>query len=222
LTNTILIIEDEKRIAEWISIYLERAGFTAENAYDGKMGLQLARTLNPDLILLDLMLPQLNGMEICRILRQDSDVPIIMLTAKGRKEDKINGLDCGADDYITKPFDPDELVVRVKTVLRRSKGHVQKILSCGILSLDETTQKVLLDGQTIKLSKAQFDILSVFMRYPNVVLTRNQLIEQAFDNNFESFDRAIDTHIRRLRKIIHIHNFAPIQTIYGAGYKLVC
>jgi DNA-binding response OmpR family regulator len=220
--QTILIIEDERRIADWIRIYLERAGFTAVNAYDGKDGLGLARSLNPDLIILDLMLPGLNGMDLCRIFRQESDVPIIMLTSKGRKEDRINGLDEGADDYITKPFDADELVGRVKAVLRRYRGHVQKTLSCGILYLNESTQEVSLDGQAIKLSRAQFDILSVFMRNPNIVLTRNQLIEQAFNNNFEAFDRAIDTHIRRLRKLIHKNEFKPIQTIYGSGYKLVC
>lgn len=222
MIQNILIIEDERRIADWIRIYLERAGFTAVNAYDGKEGLGLTRSLNPDLIILDLMLPGLNGMDLCRIVRQESDIPIIMLTSKGRKEDRINGLDEGADDYITKPFDADELVGRVKAVLRRYKGHVQKTLSCGSLHLNERTHEVSLDGQAINLSQAQFEILSVFMRNPNIVLTRNQIIEQAFNNNFEAFDRAIDTHVRRLRKLIHKDEFKPIQTIYGSGYKLIC
>ncbi|MDA3811951.1 MAG: response regulator transcription factor [Spirochaetaceae bacterium] len=220
--STVLIIEDELRTAEWIKIYLERAGFTADIANNGQDGLLKARSMKPDLILLDLMLPRLNGMELCRILRRESDVPIIMLTARGAKEDRIDGFDEGADDYIVKPFDPDELVVRVKAVLRRSKGEIQNILTCGMLSLDESARQVSLNGKNIKLSKAQFDILITFMRHPNILLTRNQLIEQAFNNDFDAFDRAIDTHIRRLRKLIHIADFQPIQTIYGAGYKLVC
>ena len=161
-------------------------------------------------------------MELCKILRNESDIPIIMLTAKGTKLDKINGLNGGADDYIVKPFDPDELAVRVKTVLRRYKGRVRNVLSCGGLSLNETTHQVILDGQEIKLSQAQFAILATFMNQPNVLFTRDQLIRQAFNNNFDAYDRAIDTHIRRLRKLLHKDSFNPIKTIYGAGYKLEC
>ena len=220
--NSVLIIEDEPRTAKWIKIYLERADFTAEIADNGQEGLLKARSIKPDLILLDLMLPRLNGMELCRILRCESDVPIIMLTARGTKEDRLDGFDGGADDYIVKPFDPDELVVRVRAVLRRSKGEIRNILTCGKLSIDESARLVSFNGQEIKLSRAQFDILITFMRHPNILLTRSQLIEQAFSNDFDAFDRAIDTHIRRLRKLIHIGDFQPIQTIYGAGYKLVC
>ncbi len=222
MNNTILIIEDERRISEWIRIYLERSGYKAESSFDGQSGLVMARSLKPDLILLDLMLPRLNGMELCRILRMETDVPIIMLTSKGAKEDRISGLEGGADDYIVKPFDPDELVVRVKAVLRRSGGSVQNILTCGILSLNRDTSRVFLNDKEINLSHAQCAILSVFLHHPNIILTRNQLIEQAFDNNFEAYERAIDTHIRRLRKVINQEDFKPIQTIYGAGYKLVC
>ena len=222
MVDTILIIEDEKRIAQWIQVYLNRADFKAEIANDGKEGLRLARSVNPDLIILDLMLPQLSGEELCLILRRESDVPIIMLTSKSSKADRIKGLNGGADDYIVKPFDADELVVRVNAVLRRYKGQVQHLLSCGLLSLDEKSQMLSIDGEPVKLSRAQFEILSVFMHHPNTVLTRNQLIEQAFNNNFEAYDRAIDTHIRRLRKLIHKENFNPIQTVYGSGYKLVC
>lgn len=222
LNPMILIIEDEKRTAEWIKIYLERAGFKAEIAFNGQDGLLMTRSLKPDLVLLDLMLPRLNGTELCRILRKESDVPIIMTTAKGAKEDRINGLEMGADDYIVKPFDPDELVVRVKAVLRRYSGAVQKILKCGILSLNSATEQFFLNDDEIKISHAQFAILSVFIHHPNIILTRTQLIQQAFDNNFEAYERAIDTHIRRLRKLINREDFNPIQTIYGAGYKLVC
>jgi two-component system response regulator ResD len=215
-----LIIEDDKRIANWIKIYFERAGFSVEIAHDGEIGLKLARSLTPDLIVLDLMLPRLDGMELCCILRRESDVPIIMLTAKGRQPDRIHGLESGADDYIVKPFDPEELVARAKAVLRRYIGRVRQTLTCGILTLDETTQQVMLDDQPINLSQAQFAILAAFMRHPNQVLTRDQLISLAFDD-FDAFDRAIDTHIRRLRKLIHLADFQPIQTVYGAGYKFV-
>lgn len=221
MSYTILVIEDDTRIANWVKIYFERAGFTAEIAHDGETGLKLARSLTPDLIVLDLMLPRLDGMELCHILRRESDVPIIMLTAKGKQPDRINGLESGADDYIVKPFDPEELVARAKAVLRRFNGNVQQILTCGNITLDKTTRHVTLDDQPINLSQAQFAILVTFMRHPNQVLTRDQLIAQAFNNDFDGFDRAIDTHIRRLRKLIHKDDFRPIQTVYGAGYKFV-
>jgi DNA-binding response OmpR family regulator len=222
MSHTILIIEDDTRIAEWIKIYFERADFSASVAYDGETGLKLARSLAPDLIVLDLMLPRLDGMELCHILRQESAVPIIMLTAKGKQPDRILGLESGADDYIVKPFDPDELIARAKAVLRRVSGRVQRTITCDILSLDEATQQVTLAGQPVKLSQAQFDILAVFVTHANQVLTRDQLIEMAFKNDFDALDRAIDTHIRRLRKLIHQDEFQPIQTVYGAGYKFVC
>jgi len=222
LSRPILIIEDDSSSAKWVEIYLKRAGYSALLAYDGITGLKMAREENPALILLDLMLPGLSGEEICRQLRNESDVPIIMLTAKGSKSDKIGGLDGGADDYIVKPFDPDELIVRIKSVLRRYKGHVRKIINCGQLRMDTDTMELSVDGETISLSKAQYAIMVVFMNHPNIVLTRYQLIEQAFDNDFESFDRAIDSHIRRLRKLIHRVNFEPLKTIYGTGYRLEC
>ena len=181
----------------------------------------LARSLAPDLIVLDLMLPSLDGMEICHILRRESDVPIIMLTAKGSQPDRINGLESGADDYIVKPFDAEEVVVRAKAVLRRVRGKVQQTVTCGDITLNETTQCVTIDEQPINLSHAQFALLSTFMRHPNQVLTRDQLIALAFNNDFDGFDRAIDTHIRRLRKQIHVDGRQPIQTVYGAGYKFV-
>lgn len=166
------------------------------------------------------MLPRLDGMELCHILRRESDVPIIMLTAKGRQPDRIHGLESGADDYIVKPFDPDELVARANAVLRRYNGRVQHILICSKLTLDETTQQVTLDDQPIQLSQAQFALLAALVRHPNQVLNREQLISLAFDD-FDASDRAIDTHIRRLRKLIHLDDYQPIQTVYGAGYKFV-
>ena len=217
----ILIIEDEKRIAHWVQKYFERAGFTAEIAYDGSSGLKQARSSNPDLIVLDLMLPGIDGTEICQRLRKESDVPIIMLTAKGSQPDRINGLEIGADDYIVKPFDPEEVVARAKAVLRRTRGKVQQQITFGSIILDEKAQAVSINGESVHLSQAQFAILYTFMRHPNQVLTREQLISLAFNDNFDGFDRAIDTHIRRLRKLIHVGEHEPIQTVYGAGYKFV-
>ena len=222
MSSLILVIEDDIAAAKWVKVYLERAGYSTVLAHDGMSGLELVRKTHPSLIVLDLMLPGLNGKEICRIVRNESDVPIIMLTALGAKSDRINGLTGGADDYIVKPYDPDELVVRVKTILRRSGGFPRKNIKCGLLHLNEDTQEICVEGKPVQLSKAQYSIMAVFLSHPNSILTRNQLIEQAFNNDFESYDRAIDSHIRRLRKLIHRENYKPLRTIYGSGYKLEC
>ena len=215
----ILIIEDEVRIAHWVKKYFERAGFSAEAVHDGREGLRLASQLNPDLIVLDLMLPGIDGIEICRQIRNSSDVPIIMLTAKGTQPDRINGLEIGADDYIVKPFDPQEVVARAKAVLRRTKGQVVKKEQLGPLTINHDAQAITLNETGINLSQAQFALLTTFVRHKNQVLSRDQLIELAFKNQFDGFDRAIDTHIKRLRKLLHTEEFKPIETVYGAGYK---
>lgn len=220
-THTLLIIEDEERIAHWLQRYFQRAGFEAQVAGDGRTGLEQARTLLPDLIVLDLNLPGLDGVEICRRLRRESDVPIIMLTARGTQPDRINGLEIGADDYIVKPFDPAEVVARARAVLRRVQGKAQQSITLGRISLNQATQAVAVDGQTTQLSAAQFALLWAFMRHPNQVLSREQLIDLAFGGDFDGFDRAIDAHIRRLRKLIHVDDVEPIQTVYGAGYQFV-
>ena len=145
MSGTVLIIEDDARIANWVKVYFERAGFSAEVAHDGESGLALARNLTPDLIILDLLLPRLDGVEMCRILRRESDVPIIMLTAREAPAERIIGLDSGADDYIIKPFDPEEVIARAEAVLRRVKGRVQQVLTCGNITLNETAPQR--DGQ---------------------------------------------------------------------------
>jgi len=217
----VLIVEDDTRIANWVKVYFERAGFSAEVTHDGESGLELARTLLPDLIILDLMLPRLDGVELCRILRRESDVPLIMLTAREAQDDRIIGLESGADDYIVKPFAPEEVIARADAVLRRVKGRVQQVLTHNNITLNETTRSVTVDGEPVPLSQAQIDLLSAFMRHPNQVLTRDQLIELAFDNDFEGFDRAIDNQIARLRKQISQGRNRPIETVYGAGYRFV-
>ena len=221
MSGTVLIVEDDTRIANWVKVYFERAGFSAEVAHDGEAGLTLARELEPDLLILDLMLPRLDGVELCRILRRESDVPIIMLTAREAHAERISGLDSGADDYIVKPFDPDEVIARAHAVLRRVKGKVQQVLTCGNIMLDETTRTVTVDEEPVPLSQAQIALLATFMRHPNQVLTRDQMISLTFNDEFEGFDRAIDNQVARLRRQINRGGRQPIQTVYGAGYRFV-
>jgi len=221
MSQSILIIEDDRRIAAWIKVYFERAGFSAAVAYDGQSGLAAARNTAPDLIILDLMLPRLGGIEVCKILRRESDIPIIMLTAKEAHGDRIKGLDSGADDYIVKPFNPDEVVARAKAVLRRVNSEVQQVLTGGGISLNASTQTVTISERAVALSQTQFALLATFMRHPNQVLSRDQLIALALDNDFDGFDRAIDNHILRLRKQLANEGHQPIQTVYGAGYRYV-
>ena len=221
MSGTVLIIEDDTRIANWVKVYFERAGFSAEVTHDGESGLALARDLAPDLIILDLMLPRLDGVELCRILRRDSDVPIIMLTAREAPAERVAGLDGGADDYVVKPFDPDEVIARAHALLRRVKDRVQQVLHSGNISLNETTGTVTVDEEPVTLSQAQIALLSTFMRHPNQLLTRDQLISLAFNGDFDGFDRAIDSQVARLRKQIDRNGRQPIQTVYGGGYRFV-
>ena len=220
MNGTVLIIEDDTRIANWVKVYFERAGFSAEVAHDGESGLELARDLAPNLVILDLMLPRLDGVELCRVLRRESDVPVIMLTAREAPAERITGLDSGADDYVVKPFDPDELIARAHALLRRVKDRIQQVLTRGNITLNETTGVVTVDEEPITLSQAQIALLSAFMRHPNQVLTRDQLILLTFNDDFDGFDRAIDSQIARLRKQINRDGSQPIQTVYGAGYRL--
>ena len=202
-------------------MYFERAGYSAEVAHDGEAGLALARSLAPDPLILDLTLPRLDGVELCQTLRQESEVPIIMLTAREAHAERIIGLDSGADDYVVKPFDPQEVVARADAVLRRVRGRVQQVLRRGNIELNETNQSVTVNGRPVSLSQAQLALLSTFMRHPNQVLTRDQLISLTFNDDFDGFDRAIDSQIARLRRQIGRDGKQPIQTVYGAGYRFV-
>ena len=221
MSGHVLIIEDDVRIADWVRIYFERAGYTADVVHDGQTGLNLARSLAPDLIILDLTLPRLDGVELCQILRRESDVPIIMLTAREAPAQRIIGLDSGADDYIIKPFDPEEVIARAEAVLRRVRGKVQQLLTSGAISLNETTGTVTVNEEPVELSQAQIALLATFMRHPNQVLTRDQLISLTFQHEFDGFDRAIDSQVARLRKRISHEGNQPIETVYGAGYRFV-
>jgi DNA-binding response OmpR family regulator len=223
MAPTVLVIEDEARIAHWVRAYFEEAGFRAVLASDGVVGLQLARTERPDLIILDLNLPGLDGVSICRTVRQQSAVPIIMLTARGKELDRILGLELGADDYVVKPFSPGELVARARAVLRRTQGEQwqSEVLRSGSICLDITAHTCTVDQQPVSLSRIQFAILAALMRYPGRPLSRQQLLDAAFDENYDGFERVIDIHIRRLRSQIERDPARPqhIVTVVGVGYK---
>ena len=225
MPQTVLIVEDEKRIAHWVEEYFKQAGFKTLSAVDGAVGLKLAQTKNPDLVILDIMLPSMDGIEICRTLRLDSDVPIIMLTARGKEADRIRGLNLGADDYIVKPFSPGELVARANAILRRVNGKKEKneILLGNGISLDPASHICKIAEKEINLSKTQFALLKVFMNNIGRVFSRQQLLESAFEGDYNNYERTIDVHIRRLRTKIEKDPANPkyIQTVFGVGYKFI-
>ena len=216
----ILIIEDDPKTGASIELYLRHDGFAAEVARSGTEGLEKARQESPDLIVLDLMLPGLNGIEVCKALRETSSVPIIMLTARSTEEDKLRGLDLGADDYVTKPFSPRELVARVRAVLRRF-DPAEETLVAGDLVLDRDAREVRLRGEHVALTAAELRLLETFMRAPGRVFSRDELMQRAFGESYEGLDRTIDAHIKNLRRKIEEDRANPqrIVTVFGLGYK---
>jgi two-component system, OmpR family, alkaline phosphatase synthesis response regulator PhoP len=225
MTNkTIMVVDDDVKTVELVKLYLERDGHKVLTAYDGEEALRVFRENHPSLIVLDVMLPGINGVEICRRLRSESDVPIIMLTARTRDEDKLTGLDTGADDYVTKPFSPGELAARVRAIFRRlptERGPAE--IRYGDFFMNLPKREVSLKGKQLTLTAVEFKILAAFLREPGRVFDRVDLIEKALGYDFESFDRAIDVHIFNLRRKIEPDPKHPtyIKTIYGAGYKLI-
>jgi len=220
----ILVVDDDAKTVELVKLYLNRDGYRVLTAYDGVEALRLARESRPHLIVLDLMLPGIDGLEVCRILRKESDVPIIMLTAKTTDQDKLTGLGLGADDYVTKPFSPRELAARVRTVLRRLPGErVPEKIEHGGLTLDFLKHEAFLDGKPLNLTPVEFKLLGVLAKEPGRVFSRAQIIEKAFGYDFDGFDRTIDVHILKLRRKIEPDPHHPryIKTVYGAGYKLL-
>ena len=218
----VLVVDDDTKTVELVKLYLNRDGYRVLTAYDGAEALRLAREGNPDLIVLDLMLPGIDGLEICRTLRDESDVPIIMLTAKTTDEDKLTGLGLGADDYVTKPFSPRELAARVRTVLRRLPGERgPDEIKYGQLTVNFFRHEVSLAGRLLNLTEAEFRLLGVLIREPGRVFSRAQLIEKALGYDYEGFDRTIDVHILNLRRKLEPDPSHPryIKTVYGAGYK---
>ena len=222
--NKILIVDDEKQIVEIVKAYLEREGFRTVAAYDGKTAIALARTEHPALIVLDLMLPEISGWDVCRTLRGESDVPIIMLTARDDTTDKIVGLELGADDYVSKPFDPKELVSRVRAVLRRYSGQPKRsLLNLGELIIDLEKRQVWRGEVEIQLTALEFDLFRVMAENPGRVYSRLQLLDKVQDQAYEGYERTIDSHIKNLRKKIEPDSEHPryIITVYGVGYKVV-
>lgn len=220
----ILIVDDEKKIVTVMRGYLELAGFGVSVASDGKQALVLFRHENPNLVLLDLNLPEMDGLDVARTLRKESSVPIIMLTARVEETDRLIGLELGADDYILKPFSPREVVARVRAVLRRVEGETAatQILTAGELTLDLVRHTAMRGNQSIELTPTEFDLLAILMQNPGRAFTRMQLLDQVMGQSYDGYERTIDAHIKNLRQKICDDPQAPryILTVFGVGYKL--
>jgi len=219
----ILVVEDEPKTRQTLVLYLEHAGFAVVEAADGPSALASAARARPDLVVLDRMLPGLDGVEVCRRLRLDAPVPVIFLTARATEEDRLEGLDLGADDYVVKPFSPRELVARVRAVLRRAPGAgLPEPLAVGDLTLDPARRVVRLPGRETVLTAREFRLLAALARAPGRVLSREELVARAFGDDFDGFDRTVDAHVAHLRKKIEDDPASPtrIVTVFGAGYRL--
>jgi two-component system alkaline phosphatase synthesis response regulator PhoP len=220
----ILVVDDDRHIVDLVRLYLERDGYQVLVAYDGLEALKLARQRQPDLIVLDLLLPEVDGLDVCRILQTEFKVPIIMLTAKTTEEDKLIGLELGADDYVTKPFSPRELVARVRAVLRRVGQEAPQgppEMHFADLVIDRRSHEVRARGEVVSLTPTEFRLLEVLAEEPGRAFTRLELLDRVFGYDFEGFERTIDVHIKNLRKKIEPDPRQPIyvQTVYGVGYK---
>jgi len=219
----VLIVDDEPKIVALARDYLERAGFAVATAYDGKTALASARGDRPDLVVLDLGLPELDGLDVARTLRAESPVPIVMLTGRTEESDKLVGLEIGADDYVTKPFSPKELVARVRAVLRRSERPVaaSDIVSAGEVTLDIPRMRVTVDERVIELTPTEFQLLATLAREPGRVFTRSQLLDAVHGIAFESYERAIDAHVKNIRRKLEPDPAHPryLLTVYGVGYR---
>jgi DNA-binding response OmpR family regulator len=220
----ILVVDDDAKTVELVKLYLSRDGYQVLIAYDGVEALRLARETRPDLIVLDLMLPDIDGVEVCRTLRRETDIPVIMLTAKTTDQDKLTGLDSGADDYVTKPFSPRELAARVRAVLRRLPGEPRSVkIEHDELCLDFAKHEAWFAGRPLNLTAVEFKLLGVLAKEPGRVFTRDSLIEEALGYDFQGFDRTIDVHVLNLRRKLEPDPNHPryIKTVYGVGYKFV-
>jgi len=224
MSKKILIIEDEYKITEMIKKYLEKEMFTVDTAFDGKSGLEKALCDRPNLVVLDLMLPEMNGLDVCREIRKKEKIPIIMLTAKTLEIDKLVGLELGADDYMTKPFSLAELTARIRAVLRRVEDkneHQANVISRGDMLLEMDKCELHINGKQVTLTPTEINILALLMRNPGRVYSRLQLLELALNEAYEGYERSIDTHISNIRKKIEAVPSAPnfLLTVYGIGYK---
>lgn len=223
-SKRVLVVDDDVKTVELVKLYLSRDGYRVLAAYNGEEALRLARENRPDLIVLDLMLPGVDGLEVCRTLRNESDVPIIMLTARTTDEDKLTGLGLGADDYVSKPFSPRELAARVRTVLRRLPGERGPVeIKRGELVLNFLKHEVSVGGRPLDLTPVEFKLLGVLVKDAGRVFSRAELVEKALGYDYKGFDRTIDVHILNLRRKLEPDPVHPkyIKTAYGAGYRFV-
>jgi DNA-binding response OmpR family regulator len=225
METTILVVDDEIPVTDLIKYNLEKALYQVLVAHDGEAALQIARESNPDLILLDLMLPRIDGLDVCRELRKTSQVPIIMVTARGEEADRVIGLELGADDYLTKPFSMRELMARIKAVLRRNQAASEspELLSGPHnLVLDEESHTVILDGNELPLTRLEYDLIHYLLLHRGQVLSREQLLSQAWGYDFVGDTRAVDSAIKRLRKKLQTHKPGAVflETVRGFGYRM--
>jgi len=224
VSGKILVVDDEPKIVRLVRSYLEQAGFTVVEANDGQTALIQARREKPDLVVLDLGLPGIDGIEVTRILRRERDTPIIMLTARVEDTDRIVGLELGADDYVTKPFNPRELLARVRAVLRRAGGAplAPEMLRAGDLVLDLAGHQATLDRRPLDLTPTEFDLLAVLMQNPGRAFTRLELLERVQGYAYEGYERTVDAHVKNLRAKLGDDPRRPryVQTVFGVGYKL--
>ena len=225
MADKILVVEDEARLARTVRLYLEQAGYEVVAVEDGALALPAFRRERPNLVILDLMLPNVDGWEICRQIRQVSATPIIMLTARTEETDRIVGLELGADDYVTKPFSPREVVARVRAVLRRTQGqiHTSSVLRVGDVIVDLDTYTASAAGQPLELTRYEFQILAALMAQPQRVLTRMQLLDQLGETTYDGYERIVDQHVKNIRSKLGDDARHPryIATVYGVGYKFV-
>jgi DNA-binding response OmpR family regulator len=222
----ILVVDDEPKIAEVVKSYLEHGGYEVHTAFDGKHALELFERLEPSLVVLDLMLPDITGEEICRTIRKRSRVPIIMLTAKVEEESILGGLDIGADDYVTKPFSPKQLVARVVAILRRTADDPVPLSNTVSfnnhdLVIDSLKHEVLKVGNSINLTPNEYRILMTLVKYPRKTFTRSELVDMALGEDFEGFERTVDTHVKNLRQKLEDDPKTPVYllTVHGVGYR---
>ena len=226
MSATVLIVEDDPHTVELVGLYLRQDGHTVLTAGDGIQGLRLARQENPDLVVLDLMLPGINGLEVCRTLRAESQVPIVMLTARVEEQDRVAGFDLGADDYVTKPFSPRELAARIRAVLRRTAQDGAESgprnLVFGDISLDTQRRSVAIGDVALQLTPTEFRLLALFLREPGKTFTREEIINRVFGYDYDGFDRTVDSHVSSLRRKLEkaAQGRRYIHTVYGVGYKL--
>jgi DNA-binding response OmpR family regulator len=221
--DTVLIVDDERNIVELVDLYAKQAGFKTRRAYDGHTALQLIEQESPSLVVLDLMLPKVDGWEVCRRTRAKSDVPIIMLTARDDDVDKIVGLELGADDYVTKPFNPRELMARAKAILRRTHPASQRtsaLIRIGHIEADSARREVTVKGESIRLRTKEFDLLWALAENQGLVLTRDKLLELVWGYDFAGETRTVDVHVGQLRRHLGANSGIEIETVFGVGYKL--